>query len=230
MQNPFKILTKFEWTLWALSALTVTLSFLLSPERDLLALAASLVGVSALIFVARGHLFGQVLIIVFALFYGMISLYFKFYGEMITYLGMSAPVAVGALITWAKHPYKKSAEVEVRRITKKEFLCVCLLALGVTVIFHFILRALGTAKLAVSTISIATSFFAAFLTVLRSPYYALAYAANDVVLVTLWLLAAIGDPSSIPMVVCFGTFLVNDIYAFISWCRMRRRQEAGAED
>lgn len=224
MQNPLKTLTKFEWLLWGVSALTVTLSFLLVPERDPLTLAASLIGVSALIFVAKGHVLGQLLCIVFALFYGIISFYFRYYGEMITYLGMSAPTAFAALISWIRHPYKATAEVEVKKITKKDILLLCALSAVVTVAFFFILKALGTARLAVSTVSVATSFLASLLTVFRSPYYALAYAANDIILIILWTLAAFSDVSSLPMVGCFIAFLANDIYGFVNWNRMKKRQ------
>ena len=68
-----------------------------------------------------------------------------------------------------------------------------LLTAAVTAGFYFILRALGTANLLPSTVSVTTSFLAVYLTFHRSPLYALGYAANDVVLIVLWLLAARAD-------------------------------------
>ncbi|MCI8709700.1 MAG: nicotinamide mononucleotide transporter [Dorea sp.] len=59
----------------------------------------------------------------------------------------------------------------------------------------------------------------------RSAFFALGYAANDVVLIVLWVLAACADISYISVVICFGVFLVNDIYGFVSWSKMQRRQE-----
>ena len=94
----------------------------------------------------------------------------------------------------------------------------------VTLAFYFILKALNTANLIPSTISVATSFLAAYLTLKRSPYYAVGYAANDMVLIVLWLLAAMHDASYFSVVVCFVVFLINDIYGFISWRKMGRRQ------
>ena len=95
----------------------------------------------------------------------------------------------------------------------------------VTFIFYFILKAFDTANLIVSTISIATSFSASYLMLLRSPFYALAYGMNDVVLIVLWVLASFEDASYIPMVACFVMFLANDIYGFYNWGRMKKRQE-----
>jgi len=64
-----------------------------------------------------------------------------------------------------------------------------------------------------------------YLTFRRSPYFALAYAANDIVLIVLWVLASLSDLKYISVVVCFGAFLVNDIYGYISWQKMKTRQE-----
>lgn len=86
------------------------------------------------------------------------------------------------------------------------------------------MKALNTARLPISTLSVTTSFLAAYLTYLRSPYYAMAYAANDVVLIALWVLAAMGDMSCLPMVFCFVMFLMNDLYGFWNWQKMRARQ------
>lgn len=223
------MLNRFERILWLVSLLVVTVSFLLSPQRDWLSLGASLVGVTALIFVAKGYVLGQALIVVFAVLYGAVSFYFRYYGEMLTYLGMSAPCAVFAMISWIRHPYRESAEVAVRQLKKKHWIIVSFLSTAVTVLFYFLLRALKTANLGFSTLSVATSFFASSLTFLRSPYYAVAYAANDVVLIVLWILATIKDPSYLPMIFCFVMFFANDLYGFFNWQKMKKRQGAFAD-
>ena len=226
MKNRFRIsLTRFEWMLWLLSLAMVAGTALLFQPVDALSLLASLVGVTALIFVAKGHALGQLLTIVFAVFYGVISWGFRYYGEAFTYLGMTAPIALLALITWLRNPYKGSAEVKVARLRGRQWALLLLLTALVTTAFYFILRALGNAALAVSTLSVTTSFLASYLTALRSPYYALAYAANDLVLIVLWVIAALAEPSSIPMAVCFVMFFLNDMYGFINWRRMEKRQQ-----
>lgn len=227
ISNPFRDLSRFELLLWLSSMIVVTLSFLLPDEKDFLNLIASLFGVTALIFIAKGYLIGQVFVIIFAVFYGIISIYFRYYGEAITYLGMSAPGAIASFVSWMRHPHGKSREVEINRLTRRNVILSVPLVVAVTVAFYFILDALGTANLIPSTLSIATSCLAAYLTFLRSPYYALAYAANDVVLIVLWILAAIKDISYLPMIFCFVMFLFNDIYGFINWRRMRERQKNG---
>ena len=221
----FKELTKFELFLWLVSVAVVVGSFFAFGSKDYLTLASSLIGVTALIFLAKGMVIGQVLVIIFAIFYGIVSFFFAYYGEMITYIGMTAPTALVALIAWIRHPYKDSSQVEVApRVRKREWVIISVLTVVVTVAFYFILKALGTANLEVSTVSVATSFFASMLMVYRSPYYAVAYAANDIVLIVLWTLAAMEDISYVPMVACFAMFFFNDIYGFINWQKMKREQ------
>ena len=222
--------SRFEWCLWIGSMLIITLSYIMSENFHLLTLIASLVGVSALIFLAKGNVIGQFLIIAFSILYGIVSWEFRYYGELVTYVFMSLPSAVVACVTWLKNPSKKGkSEVAVAPLTKKKLLLLSSLTLFVTILFYFILAYFNTANLILSTVSVATSFFAASLTILRSPYYALAYAANDVVLIGLWVYASIAVIAYLPMVFCFLTFLVNDLYGFFSWRKMEKRQLANAE-
>lgn len=222
--NCFKDLSKFEWILWISSLICVTACFMLSPEKDYLTLAACLIGVTALIFVAKGYVLGQILTVVFAVFYGIISFYFDYYGEMITYLLMTSPIAILSVISWIHHPYEDSNEVEIYYMTKKQTIIMFILTVLVTFAFYFILGALNTANLLFSTISVATSFLASYLTLMRNPFYAVAYGANDIVLIILWILASIENISYLPMVACFVVFFVNDAYGFINWQRMKKRQ------
>lgn len=222
----FRSLTKFEWCLWLSSVVVVTVSFFLSPDKNVLNLIDSLIGVTALIFISKGYVIGQVLLIIFGVLYGIISFEYRYYGEIITYLGMSAPIAGLAVISWLRHPYKDSKEVEVNRHLKSStWLTLLFLTASVTVGLYFILKALGNSNLLFSTISVTTSFLAASLTFLRSPYYGLGYAANDAVLITLWVLAALEDPGYVPMIFCFVMFFINDLYGFFNWRRMSKRQQ-----
>lgn len=219
--------TKAEIQLWSISVILIFVSFVIFDRESILTLIASLIGVTSLIFNAKGNPFGQFLMVVFSVLYGIISFTFSYYGEMITYLGMTAPMAVFALISWIKNPYDgNKAEVKVNRLKKKEIVFMLLLTAVITFIFYFILAAFNTANLIPSTISVTTSFLAVYLTFRRSAFYAAAYAANDVVLITLWLMATLLNISYLSVVICFVIFLINDVYGFINWSKMQKRQEA----
>lgn len=221
--------TKGEIALWCISVVLIVVFFFVFDREKYLTLAASLVGVTSLIFNAKGNPFGQFLMVIFSILYGIISYTFAYYGEMITYLGMTAPMAVFALVSWLRNPYNgNKAEVKVNQLKFKEIIFMILLTIIVTFIFYYVLAAFHAANLIPSTISVTTSFLAVYLTFRRSAFYALGYAANDIVLIILWILAALSDISYLSVVICFIMFLVNDIYGFINWSKMQKRQELNA--
>jgi len=229
----FKSLVKYfsagEIALWGCSVVLIVASFCIFDRANYLMLAASLVGVTSLIFNAKGNPVGQVLMIVFSLFYGYISFVFTYYGEMITYLGMTAPMAIVALIGWLRHPFNGNrAEVKANNLRPLEYLFAFALTVAVTTAFYFILRAMNTANLIPSTISVATSFIAVYLTARRSPNYALGYAANDIVLIVLWVMANAESGEYVSVIACFCVFFVNDVYGFINWRTILKRQNAAA--
>ena len=177
MKKALNYFSKFEIMLWFSSISLITISFLLFDRSNYLTLVASLIGATSLIFCAKGNPIGQMLMIIFGSLYTYISYTFSYYGEMITYLGMSVPMSVFSLISWLKNPFNgNKAEVRVNTIRKKEILFMLMLAFVVTVIFYFILKYFNTANLIPSTFSISTSFTAVYLTARRSPYFALVYA------------------------------------------------------
>lgn len=140
MNNPLRELSKNEWGLWSVSLCIVTVSNFAAGNPDFLTLAATWIGITSLIFAAKGNVWAQLLMIVF------------------------------------------------------------------------------------STISVMTSFLAAALTMLRSSYYALGYAANDMVLIILWSLAAAQDSVYLPVVINFFIFFLNDMYGFISWKKREHKK------
>ena len=225
MKRFLKYFSPFEWALWLSSLLVITVFFFVFDREGYLTLVASLIGVTSLIFAAKGNPLGPLLMVFFSILYGIISYSFAYYGEMITYIGMTLPMSVFAVVSWFKNPYKgKKSEVSVNRLTKKEIGFALVLTAAVTVAFYFILDAFDTANVIPSTISVTTSFLAVYLTWRRSPYYALAYASNDIVLIILWILATLQNLSYLSVTVCFAVFLVNDLYGFINWRRMAKRQ------
>ncbi len=222
-----KYFTLGEILLWSCSVLVIVVSFAIFDRVNYLTLATSIIGVTSLIFNAKGNPIGQILMIVFSILYGIISYSFAYYGEMLTYLGMTLPMAIVALITWIKNPYEKNkSEVKVNKLSAKEWILMLILSFLVTFGFYFVLKHFNTANIIPSTISVTTSFIAVYLTFRRSPFFALGYALNDVVLIILWVLASIENLSYISVVVCFVAFLFNDIYGFISWKKMEKRQLA----
>lgn len=47
------------------------------------------------------------------------------------------------------------------------------------------------------------------------------------VLIVLWVFASAEDIRYLSVVICFAAFLINDLYGFVSWRSMEKRQAMG---
>lgn len=219
--------SRFELALWFLSVVTIVVSFTCGDTKDYFTLIASLIGATSLILNAKGNVWGQILTVIFSVLYGIISFSNAYYGEMVTYLGMTAPIAIASVVSWIRHPAQEGKnEVKVNQLKLQEYVGLLFMGIMVMVIFYYILKAFNTGELWLSTISVFTSFIASYLTLRRSEYYALGYALNDIVLIYLWLIAMQKDRGYRSVVICFVIFLINDIYGYCSWLRMKKSQAA----
>lgn len=226
MKKIFAYFTKFEWALLVGSIAMLTFAFVINPNKDVLTFVGSLIGAVALVFLAKANITGQVLTIVFSTLYGIVSFKNHYYGEVITYVCMTMPSNIVSIVTWLKHPFQgQQTQVEIAEVGAKKTIAILAVSAVVTVAFYFVLKALGTASLIVSTISIFTSSVAVLFGIFRSKYYAIGYATNDVVLIVLWVIATIKDSSNLCMVLCFVVFLVSDLYAFVNWTKLQKQQK-----
>ncbi len=216
---------KYDLCLFLISFTILTSVFIIFDRTNYFTLIMSILSVAMLILIAKGNVIGEIFSVFFCTFYSVISYKNRYYGELITYLFMTMPMAILSIFSWLKNPYKNNKlQVKVNRITIKEVGFMILLTIIVTWIFYFILKYFDTANLLFSTLSISSSFIAVYLTFRRSEYYALGYALNDIILIVLWSLATLNDISNVLFVACFVVFFINDLYGFISWSNMKKSQ------
>ncbi len=225
IENTSTKLSTFDRILLVFSFTAPVVAFFAFKGTDYLNLVSSLVGVAMLFLVAKANVFGSVVSIAFSVLYSIVSYRFRYFGEMILYLGLYIPIEVVTLIVWFRNRYNSSSQVKVQAARPIDFLWSLVLGALVTFGAYFLLRYLGTENLLWSTVSVFTSMVACYFILRRTSAYAIFYAINDVILVILWTYAAIRDTSYICMAICFLCFLVNDVYGFFSWNSIRRRQE-----
>ncbi len=225
MKGPFKTFSAKDWCVYLLSVIIVVCSNVFAVEKDVLNLISTLVGATSLIFIAKGHFAGQIVMIVFAVLYSLVSYRNGYYGEIIICGLMTLPLSIFSIVTWVKNPYKKGENVvKAYVLNKKDILIVAVFSFLVLVGGYVILRLLNTSSIVVSTISLVTSFVASYLMFRRNSYYAVAYMVNDIVLITLWTISCFSDPTNVSIVACFAMFFINDLYAFVSW-KIREKQQ-----
>ena len=129
-----------------------------------------------------------------------------------------------AIVSWAKNKYKDTEEVKVEKLGFPGILGIGLTIVGTAIASYFILRALNTPNLIVSVTSISVSAAGGYLIIKRSPYYALLYMINDIVLAILWGLAAKEAHQYLPLAISFVGYFASDTYGFINWIRLRKTQ------
>ena len=217
-----------EWILWLISITVITVSFAASNERSVLSYLSSFAGVTCVIVNAKGNALGQAVSIAFALLYALYAYTQRYYGEMLIYLCLMLPIHVISIISWVRNKFDGRAhEVKINTLRPLEYILTAVGAAAVTVGFYFLLRALNTDNLIVSTISLTTSITAAYLMLRRCEYFSILFILNDVVLIILWSMKIpTAGLQVLPSVMGFIMFLANDTYCFISWHKIKRRQRA----
>ena len=216
----------FEIVFLALSLIGLSLCFAFTPDRNWFSYVVSLVGVVSVMTVAKGLVFAPFINIAYNIIYSIISVLQHYYGEAIIYIGLMIPIAVASIVSWLRNKNKENTStVQVNKIKGIEYLYLFIGAICATVAFYFLLRALNTSELIISTLSLISSVIASYLLLRRCSYYALAFVANDIILIVLWTMAIIYYGTQfLPIVISFCIFLINDIYGFIHWKIQERKQ------
>ena len=134
-------LSKFEVFLLTFSIFVVTVSSILA-KSNALNTTASIIGVTALIYIAKGLPLGQILSIIFCILYALCSYTFKYYGELATYLFMSLPASIISLVVWLKNPFQEDkTEIKIEKLSKYKIVISIILSLTITILFYYILKA-----------------------------------------------------------------------------------------
>ena len=228
--NPFEGMKLHEYLILIPSVLLVAIVFFVVPEKDYLSSATAVLGIIMVVFVAKAHVFGQFLALADAILYAVVAYFYHYYGELIISIVLYIPIATMAIVSWAKNKFEDTEEVKVEKLGFPGILGIGLVFLGTAVSSFFILRALNTPNLIVSVISVSISAAGGYLIIKRSPYYALLYMINDIVLAVLWGLAAKEAHQYLPLAISFIGYFASDTYGFINWIRLRRNQHKSLEE
>ncbi len=216
----------------ACAYIIIILGFIISDDKNILSLIASLMGVTAFLMSAKGFTIAPILSSIYYILYASLALTQKFYGEAIVNGLISLPLSVFAIVTWFRNKNKsENTNVSVNEISKKEYLYLFLALPVVYVGMFFLLKALDTNQLIINSISTLCCICAGYLLVRRSPFYSLAYICADVVVITLWSVTIMNEGLAyLPTLLSVCCFFVNDIYGLYSWQKRRKIQKESEEN
>ena len=159
-------------------------------------------------------------------FYGIVSYNQGYYGELIITIFLTFPIMIIGIISWLRHQDKEEDTVVIISLSKKEITIVLLSQLILFWIYYFILKVFNTDLLVISTISVVTSVLASYFEARRSELSLFCYVANDLVIITLWLVPIInGQTQLISVLVGPILLLINDIYGSYNWGKLKKKQK-----
>jgi len=159
-------------------------------------------------------------------FYGIVSYKQGYYGELIITAFLTFPIMIIGIISWLRHQDKEDDTVIISSLSKKEIIIVLLSQLVLFFGFYFLLKVFNTELLVVSSISIVTSVLASYFEARRSEWSLFCYIANDLVIITLWIIPIIsGQTELISVLVGPILLLINDIYGSYNWRRLKKNQK-----
>lgn len=230
MKNLFKDWSIFEIILLIISPLTV-LSVGIIFKSDALTIITSIVGIICALLLAKGLVLGQFFGLATIVLYSIVSYKNGFYGETLIYLLIMLPMYIWGIVEWVKHKNGQTKSVEVNSIKWKEWLIVSICAIILVIGFYFLLKALNTKELFVSTLSVIDNIFAVYLLARRSKYGFVSYIINDLILIVLWGIPIIkGNLLLLAMLINPIVNLINDSYGVINWTKTQNKQREQKND
>lgn len=192
----------------------------------------AIISSTAIFFIAKGMVIGNILGIGQCVLYSVISYFNNLYGEMILCLCITMPIYIASICTWIKNLRKKEKVVKVNRmLSVKEWTISIIVIACVTVGIYFLLRALNTANLIVSTVNVGINIMSGYLLIKRSEFNFIFYILNNIVSIVLWAtVIAGGATNNVPTLVLFIVFLILNIIGFVNWVRLKKSQAKDGEE
>ena len=161
-------------------------------------------------------------------FYGIVSYNQGYYGELIITAFLTFPIMIIGIISWLRHQDKERDTVIISSLSKMEIAIAFSAQLLLFWVYYFILKVFNTDLLILSSISVVTSVLASYFEARRSELALFCYIANDLVIITLWLIPILnGQTELISVLVGPILLLINDIYGSYNWKRLKKEQKIG---
>ena len=178
------------------------------------------------ILMSKGKVESYFIGIISVFFYGIVSYNQGYYGELLITIFLTFPMMIIGIISWLKHQDKDEDVVIISSLSKKEIVFAFSSQLILFWVYYFLLKAFNTDLLMISSLSIVTSVLATYFEARRSELSLFCYVANDLILITLWMIPIInGDTSLISVLIGPMLLLVNDIYGSYNWKHLKDIQK-----
>ena len=210
---------------WLAAATAVILGLSLYWKDSPVSLWAALTGVWCVILTGKGKrssfLFGTVNVV----FYAMISLQARYYGEVMLNILYYLPMNFVGWFAWKKHMNEETGEVLKRRLPRNRRVWVYGLTAAAILLYGLVLKALGGNLPYVDSMSTVVSVTAQILSVKRLTEQWVLWIVVDVVTVVMWGINFAQGGETVATLAMWSVYLINAVIMYIRWNREGRANE-----
>ena len=235
-----RFISNYFWSWSILERIFLVLAFVVPVslgvifQSSLLQISASSVTMIASLLFAKARIEGFVVSLIGMALFGIVAFNNRLFGEVGVLILFGLPAQIAGVISWRKALNKtgdnKLAKIQIRRTSLKEITILVLICVVLSIGLYFLLAAIDTNLLLLSTISVVFTVFGTILMIRRSHLGTLGFALNDVSNFLLWLtIVLLGDITAIVMIVQPIMLLINNTYGVFEWHKMLRIQELEAQ-
>ena len=182
-----------------------------------LGIAASLTGVTCVIFCGKGKISNYIFGTVNVLLYSYIALKAKFYGEVMLNMLYYFPTNILGWFMWKKNMDSDTGEVLKKRMTLSQDIITVLISAAGIFGYSYILKLLGGNLPLVDSMSTVLSVIAQILMIKRFTEQWIVWILVDAVSVIMWVTAFIKGDGGIAMVLMWSVYLLNAVFMFVKW-------------
>lgn len=226
MKNSLKKYIQSELTgwkvidiVWLVIATVVILGLSIFWKDNWMSLLASLTGVWCVILTGKGKRSSFIFGLVNVIFYAIIALQAKYYGEVMLNLIYYLPMNFVGWFAWKKHMNDDTGEVVKARLPLKKGVIIYALTAAAIFVYGLILKAMGGNLPYIDSMSTVVSVVAQILSVKRLTEQWVLWIVVDVVTVIMWAINFANGGETIATLAMWSVYLLNAIFMFIRWNR-----------
>jgi len=225
-----------EWTtfekIWLAVFTSINIYLFFALEDSLLGLISSITGMIAVVLIAKGKILNFFFGIVQSGTYAYISFSYGLFGEAMLNGLFYFPFQFIGMYLWKKNKTQastKGEDVIVKRLNKKQWIQLFLIILVSSIIYSYVLHALGGKQVRIDSIAVVLSVAAQLLMVKRYVEQWVLWILVNVLSITLWAIILInsGD-NDWSMLVMWSAFLLNSMYGYMNWVKISKKQVASS--
>lgn len=205
--------------LWLAVATAVILSLSVYWRDSVIGIIAALTGVWCVILTGKGKrssfIFGTVNVV----FYALIAMKAKYYGEVMLNLLYYFPMNFVGWFLWKRHMNDESGEVIKSSLPIKKSLVLYGCTAAAIFLYGLVLKAINGNLPFIDSMSTVVSVVAQILSVKRLTEQWVLWIVVDVVTVIMWAVNFANGGESIATLLMWSIYLLNAVFMYIKWKR-----------